>query len=174
MPRGMIYICVKVRNLLTKVTNHGSDGFGYDRDDTGVLHKFQSTGTVVIEDNVDIGAVNCIDKGTLGDTVIGEGTKTDNFIHIAHNCQIGKNVCITAHVEISGSVVVGDGSYFAPCASVINGVNIGEGAFIGIGAVVTKDVPDGETWLGVPAREIGDFKAQQNYLRNFKGNYRCK
>lgn len=150
----------------------GADGFGYERDKDGKLHKFQSLGTVLIGDDVDIGANSTVDKGALRDTIIGRGTKIDNLVDIAHGAHIGSDVAIAGFGDVSGSVTVGDKVYIAPHASITNDVKIGTGAFIGIGAVVTRDVPDYEVWMGVPAREIRLWRAQQRYLNSFKWKYR--
>jgi UDP-3-O-[3-hydroxymyristoyl] glucosamine N-acyltransferase len=120
----------------------GTSGFGFEKDDNGSYHEFFHLGNVIIGNDVSIGANNCIDKGAMGSTIVEDGVKTDNFVHIAHNCIIGKNTILTAMTELSGSVKVGSGVWFAPTSSVLNGITIGKDAFIGIGAIVTKDVPD--------------------------------
>ena len=150
----------------------GSDGFGYERDKDGKLHKFQSRGGVIIGNNVDIGANTVIDRGTLGDTIIGAGTKIDMMCVIAHNCKIGKDVCIVGCTDISGSVVIEDRAYIAPSVCTTNNIRIGKGAYIGLGAVVNEDVPAGAVWTGYPAQDIRDYKAKQKYLSNFKLRYR--
>ena len=85
----------------------GADGFGYVRDESGEYIKFPQIGTVVIEDNVEIGANTCIDRGALGETRIGQGTKIDNLVQVGHNVSIGKRCVIAAQTGISGSVVIG-------------------------------------------------------------------
>jgi UDP-3-O-[3-hydroxymyristoyl] glucosamine N-acyltransferase len=147
-------------------TTVGSDGFGYSRDpSTNKLHKFPHYGGVIIESNVEIGSNVCIDKGTLGNTVIQEGTKIDNLVHVAHNVNIGKNCLIIANTMVAGSVNIGDNSWIAPSANIINGISIGSNCTIGMGAVVTKNVPDNEVWTGSPARPIEEYKKQ---LKNIK------
>jgi UDP-3-O-[3-hydroxymyristoyl] glucosamine N-acyltransferase len=130
----------------------GGDGFGFWRMKSGELRKFPQIGGIVIEDNVEIHNHVSIDRGALGDTVIGEGTKIDNFVHVAHNVTIGKNCAIVAHAMIGGSVVIGDESWIGPSASILNGVKIGKNCVIGMGAVVVKDVPDDTIVKGNPAR----------------------
>jgi UDP-3-O-[3-hydroxymyristoyl] glucosamine N-acyltransferase len=129
----------------------GFDGFGYERDGSNNLIKFPQLGNLIIHDHVDIGSNTCIDRGSLSDTVIGFNTKINNLCHIAHNVVIGKNVVITAHVAISGSTIIGDNVWISPNVSLRGHQKIGQGATIGMGAVVTKDIPSGETWLGNPA-----------------------
>ncbi len=132
----------------------GYDGFGHERDEHNNLVKFPQLGNLIIEDFVEIGSNTCIDKGSLADTVIGYNTKINNLCHIAHNVVTGKNVTITAQVNISGSTLIGDDVWIAPNASLRGQQRIGKGAVIGTGAVVTKNVPDGETWVGNPAKKM--------------------
>ena len=110
-------------------------------------------GRVIIGNNVDIGANTTIDRGALSDTIIGDNTKINNLCHIAHNTKIGKNVIITGCVNISGSSIIEDNVWIAPNASIRGWVIIGESATIGIGSVVTKDIPKGETWIGNPSHK---------------------
>jgi UDP-3-O-[3-hydroxymyristoyl] glucosamine N-acyltransferase len=130
----------------------GADGFGYVDDENGVRLRFPHLGHVEIEDYVDIGANTCIDRGTLGRTLIKVGAKIDNLVHIAHNVTVGRNAMIIASTMIGGSTVIGDGVWVAPGATVRDSIAIGAGATVGIGALVTKSVPDGEIWAGHPAR----------------------
>jgi len=132
----------------------GGDGFGYSRTKSNSFEKFPHVGGVVVEDDVEIGANACIDRGTLGMTLIKQGAKIDNLVHIAHNVVIGKNAAVIAHSQIAGSVVVGDNAWIAPSATVSNVGTIGEGAYIGIGAVVTQSVNDGEKVFGNPAKPL--------------------
>lgn len=136
----------------------GADGFGYERNDEGVLERFPHIGGVVIEDDVEIGANTCVDRGTLSDTIIGEGTKIDNLVHIAHNVVIGKHCVIVALALIGGGVKIRDGAWIAPLACIRDGVVIGEQSIVGMGAVVTKDVDDHDVVIGVPARSIKKVK----------------
>jgi UDP-3-O-[3-hydroxymyristoyl] glucosamine N-acyltransferase len=129
----------------------GGDGFGYLFRD-GRHEKIPHVGRCVIGDDVEIGANTTIDRGSVGDTVIGAGTKIDNLVHIAHNCRIGKNCVFAAQVGLAGSVVVEDGSALGGQAGVADHQTIGAGARVGAQAGVFGDVPAGQTWSGYPAR----------------------
>jgi len=131
----------------------GADGFGYERHEEGVLERFPHIGGVVIEDDVEIGANTCVDRGTLSDTVIGEGTKIDNLVHIGHNCIIGKNCVITAMACVGGRVELEDGVWLGVHSVVVEpGVKVKRRALVGIGAVVLKDVEEESVVVGIPAR----------------------
>ena len=125
----------------------GLAGFGYERDEGGYF-KMPHLGTIVIGDDVEVRSNTCIDRGTFSNTVIGNGTKIDNLVHIAHNCQIGQNVMVIAGTKVSGSVTIGDDAWLGTGCTIMQGVTIGEGATIGIGAVVLRDVAPGETVVG--------------------------
>lgn len=143
----------------------GSDGYGYSRNESGEFEKFPHFGGVIIEKNVEIGANTCIDRGTLGNTVIKEGAKIDNLVHIAHNVTIGKHSAVIANSMIGGSTIIGDYSWIAPSSSLINKININNNVTVGMGSVVTKDIPEGETWAGSPARPL---KELLEILKKFK------
>ncbi|CAN5668355.1 UDP-3-O-(3-hydroxymyristoyl)glucosamine N-acyltransferase [soil metagenome] len=148
----------------------GSDGYGYERNESGELEKFPQIGGVVIESDVEIGANVCIDRGSLGNTLICEGAKIDNLVHIAHNVKVGRNAAVIAMSMIAGSVKLGEESWIAPSVSILNQITIGKKSIVGMGAVVTKNIPDGETWTGLPARPMKEFIEQQKLLkRNIKG-----
>lgn len=132
----------------------GFDGFGFEGDEDGTYYRFPNIGKVIIGDNVEIGANTCIDRGALGDTIIGEGTKIDNLVHVAHNVKIGKNCLIVALTCLGGGVTIEDGAYVGIGASVRNQMKIGEKAFIGMGAVVVKDIDPGVTVIGNPAKPM--------------------
>lgn len=130
----------------------GNEGFGFEKDDNHQWTRFPHFGKVIIHNNVYIGANTCIDRGTLGDTVIGTGTKIDNLVHIAHNVVIGCNCLIIAQSMIGGSATIGDNVYIAPGCVIRDHINIGNNSFIGMGSLVTKDIPEGQVWMGSPAK----------------------
>lgn len=130
----------------------GCGGQGFERIETGEFEKFPQLGVVMIEDNVEIGANTTIVRGTLATTTIGRGSKIGHQVNIGHNVNIGKNVFISAGVIICGSVRIGDLSWLAPSSCIRNKVSIGKNVTVGLGAVVVKDVCNGLTVFGVPAK----------------------
>lgn len=143
----------------------GADGFGYVRDDAGRYLKFPQIGTVVIEDDVEIGAASCIDRGALGETRIGRGAKIDNLVQIAHNVRIGERVVIAAQTGISGSTVIeadaviGGQVGMGDHARVLSGAVIGSQAGVLPGKIVRKGV-----WWGTPVQPLDEYK-RLNALR---------
>lgn len=134
----------------------GQDGFGYAPGPRGML-KIVQIGRVIIQDNVEIGANTTIDRGTMDDTVIGEGTKIDNQVQIGHNVRIGRHCGIVSQVGIAGSTRIGDGVMIGG-ASAINGhISIGDGVQIAAMSGVVGDIPAGERFGGIPARPMRDF-----------------
>lgn len=132
----------------------GRSGFGYVRNEHGSLERMPHAGNVIIEDAVNIGAHSCVDRAVVGSTVIGEGTKVDNLVHIAHGAKVGKHCLIVAGAVLGGSCEIGDYTYIGMGALIKNKIKVGKNCTIGMGAVVVKDVPDGETWVGNPARKL--------------------
>lgn len=130
----------------------GEQGFGFERDENGVPIRMLHIGGVVIGDGVELGSLNTVCRGTLYDTVVEDYVKTDDHVHIAHNCRVGRGALLTACAELSGGVVIGAGAWLGPNCSIVQKVGVGPGAFVGIGAVVTKDVPANATVAGNPAR----------------------
>ncbi len=121
----------------------GSDGFGYAPDGK-CYHKIPHTGIVQIDDDVEIGANNTIDRATFGKTRIGRGVKTDNLVHVAHNVIVGENTVVVAQVGISGSVTIGKNAVLAGQAGIAGHLTIGNGATVGPQTGVGKSVPDGQ------------------------------
>lgn len=147
----------------------GSDGFGYVKDEDGTHVKFPQIGTVVIEDNVEIGANSCIDRGALGETRIGEGTKIDNLVQIAHNVRIGKNCIIVAMSGISGSSVLEDDVVLAGQVGIADHVTLKKGVVIAAkSAVYSNKVISGGVWAGIPARPIKEFNENFAALRSLQ------
>lgn len=132
----------------------GLAGFGYSRDEHGSWIRFPHLGGVRIESEVEIGSNTCIDRGSLGDTIIRRGAKIDNLVHVAHNCDIGDAALLIANSMIGGSTVVGASAWVAPSSAINNKLSVGKGATIGTGAVVIRDVPDGGTVVGNPAKPL--------------------
>lgn len=133
----------------------GADGFGYYIDGQGVPHREIHHRGVVIGDRVEIGANTCIDRGLLTDTVIEDDVKIDNLCHIAHNVIIRKCSMIIASSVICGSTQLAERSYVAPNSAILEQTQIGQGAKVGIGSVVLRDVSENEEVFGNPARVMG-------------------
>jgi UDP-3-O-[3-hydroxymyristoyl] glucosamine N-acyltransferase len=137
----------------------GSDGFGYVQD-RGVHLKVPQIGNVIIGDDVEIGANVTIDRGALGPTVIGKGTKIDNLVQIAHNVEIGEGTLIISQVGISGSTKLGKYVVLAGQVGLAGHLKIGNQVTIAAKSGVMHDIPDGETWMGIPAQPDKQTKRQ--------------
>lgn len=131
----------------------GGDGFGYVPNATGGFEKAPQVGRVLVGDDVEIGANTTIDRGTLGDTRIGNSTKIDNLVQIGHNCDIGERVIIVGQVGLAGSTVVEHDAILMGQAGIAGHLTIGAGAFVGPQSGVHKDVGAGVKVLGSPQRE---------------------
>jgi UDP-3-O-[3-hydroxymyristoyl] glucosamine N-acyltransferase len=132
----------------------GASGSGYVKDTNGRWLNFPQIGKTVIEDGVEVGALTYINRGAIGETRIGSGSKIGLSVCVGHNVVIGRNAMIVANCVIAGSCELGDEVWVAHGALLRNGLKIGSKAFIGMGAVVTKNVEAGETVVGNPARKI--------------------
>lgn len=132
----------------------GEEGFGMEHDAEGNYFRIPHLGSVRIGDHVEVGGFTTVCAGTLKPTVVGDYTKIDDHVHIAHNCQIGRNVAVIACAEVSGSVVLEDDTWVGPNASIIQGLTLGKGSLLGIGAVTLKSMPEGEVWVGNPAKPL--------------------
>jgi len=137
----------------------GSDGFGYVQDG-GVHRKVPQIGNVVIGDDVEIGAGVTIDRGALGSTIIGRGTKIDNLVQIAHNVEIGEGSIIVAQVGISGSTRLGKYVILAGQVGLAGHLKIGNQVTVAAKSGVMTDIPDGGKWLGIPAQPDKQTKRQ--------------
>jgi UDP-3-O-[3-hydroxymyristoyl] glucosamine N-acyltransferase len=150
--------------LGSRVTIHagtviGSDGFGYVLDE-GRHRKVLQLGNVVIHDDVEIGANSAIDRGTLGFTVIGAGTKIDNLVHVAHNVVVGRHCLILGQVGFAGSTTLGDYVVVASQSGIADHLKIGSQAMVGAKSGVMRDIPDGGRVLGIPAAPDRQAKRQ--------------
>jgi UDP-3-O-[3-hydroxymyristoyl] glucosamine N-acyltransferase len=141
----------------------GEPGFGATAGPKGLID-IPQLGRVVIQDGVSIGANTTVDRGAFNDTMLGENTKIDNLVQIAHNVRVGRNCVMAAHTGVSGSVTIGDGAQFGGRAGVADHVTIGAGARVGAAAGVMKDIPAGETWGGMPARPIRHWLKETAWL----------
>ncbi len=148
----------------------GADGFGYERNDDGILEKFLHIGGVIIEDHVEIGSNTSIDRGTLGDTRICEGARIDNQVHISHNVVIGPRCAVIAQAMIGGSVKIGTEAWIAPSAVLMNQIKVGARATVGLAAVVTKNVSEGQIVMGSPAQDSVEFRATRAAMRRLIDN----
>ena len=147
----------------------GEAGFGVAAGASGAVD-IPQLGRVILQDDVTVGAGTCIDRGAWDDTVVGEGSKIDNLVQIAHNVRLGRNVVVAGHVGISGSVVVGDGAMFGGGAGIADHLTIGTGAKVLAAAGVMHDVPPGEAWVGAPARPVRQFMRETAWItRQVKG-----
>ena len=142
------------RTSIGPSTTIGYTGFGYVREDDGQPLLIPHSGGVVIGSDVEIGANTCIDRGTLDDTVIDDHAKIDNLVHIAHNCHIGNGAFVIATAILCGGVRIGERAWVAPNVSIREQLTVGADAIIGLASTVVKNVPDGATVVGSPAREI--------------------
>ncbi|MEA2906596.1 MAG: UDP-3-O-[3-hydroxymyristoyl] glucosamine N-acyltransferase [Alphaproteobacteria bacterium] len=131
----------------------GQDGFGFTRGAKGA-RKVPQVGRVIIQDDVEIGANTTIDRGAIRDTVIGEGTKIDNLVQIAHNVTIGRHCLLAGQVGISGSTTVEDGVIMGGQAGIADHLTVGAGAMLAAKTGLMTGVPAGERWAGAPGRPI--------------------
>ncbi|MCA1578851.1 MAG: UDP-3-O-(3-hydroxymyristoyl)glucosamine N-acyltransferase [Acidobacteria bacterium] len=165
-PNVVLYDGVSLGNrvILHAAVCIGADGFGYVRHDHG-YQKFPQIGTVVIEDDVELGAHTCVDRAALGRTHIGRGTKLDNMVHVGHNCDIGERVVIAAQTGISGSVVIEDDAVIGGQVGFGDHTRVQKGAVIGskAGVLPGKIVRPG-IWWGIPVQPLDQYKRQNAYL----------
>lgn len=173
-PRAVLYSGVTLGNrvLVHAGAVLGADGFGYVRDPkTGAYTQFPQQGTLVIEDDVEIGANSTIDRGALKETRIGRGTKIDNLVHVGHNCTIGEDVILVALTGISGSSTVGKGAILAGQVGIGDHAHVGPGVILGgqsgvfNGKTVTSEgLRPGTVLYGTPARPLKQVLREQAVL----------
>ncbi|HEY2961269.1 MAG TPA: UDP-3-O-(3-hydroxymyristoyl)glucosamine N-acyltransferase [Pyrinomonadaceae bacterium] len=165
-PNVVLYDGVTIGNrvILHAGVCIGADGFGYVRHDQG-YQKFPQIGTVLLEDDVELGAHTCVDRAALGRTRIGRGTKLDNMVHVGHNCDIGERVVIAAQTGISGSVVIEDDAVIGGQVGFGDHTRVQKGAVIGskAGVLPGKIVRPG-VWWGIPVQPLDQYKRMNAYL----------
>lgn len=142
----------------------GQDGFGFAMGPGGHV-KVAQVGRVIIQDDVEIGANTTIDRGASRDTIVGEGTKIDNLVQIAHNVVIGRHCVIVSQVGIAGSVTLGDFVVFGGQGGVVGHVHIGSGTQLAARSAVAENVPPGSKWGGAPARPIKEWMREVAWLK---------
>lgn len=132
----------------------GEEGFGIDKDPDGNNVRLPHLGSVVLGEFVEVGNFTTVCSGTLSPSIIGDFSKIDDHVHVAHNVRMGKNVIVTACAEISGSVTVEDDVWIGPNASIIQGLTLGARSLVGMGSVVVRSVPADEVHFGSPAKRM--------------------
>ncbi|MDX1544476.1 MAG: UDP-3-O-(3-hydroxymyristoyl)glucosamine N-acyltransferase [Christiangramia sp.] len=144
----------------------GADGFGFSPGDTGEYSKVPQIGNVIIEDNVDIGAVTTIDRATLGSTIIRQGVKLDNHIQIAHNVEIGENTAIAAQTGIAGSTKIGKNCLIGGQVGIAGHLNIGNRVKIQAQSGIGRDIKDDEMLQGSPAISYSNYNKSYIHFKN--------
>ena len=153
----------------------GADGFGFrPSEDRRSLVKVPQIGNVVIGNSVEIGANTCVDRGKFSSTIIGDGTKIDNLVQIAHNCNIGRSCIIAGTTGLAGGVTLEDGVMLGGGVSIKEQCIIHTGAKIGAGSGVMNDVPAGKTMLGYPAQDAKDMLKEWAVVRRFVKEFSSK
>jgi UDP-3-O-[3-hydroxymyristoyl] glucosamine N-acyltransferase len=160
-PNVVIYSRTQIGNRVSihAGTVIGSDGYSYVFDE-GRHRKVLQVGNVIIHDDVEIGANSAVDRGALGSTVIGEGTKIDNLVHVAHNVVIGRHCIVMGQSGFAGSTRLGDYCVIASQSGIAGHLKLGNQATVGAKSGVMRDIPDGGTVLGYPAMPDKQAKRQ--------------
>ncbi len=163
--------CVIGRNcILHSGVVIGADGFGFMLIE-GKQHKIPQVGNVIIGDDVEIGANSCIDRATLGSTIIGRGTKIDNLVQVGHNCIIGEHSILCSQVGLAGSTVIGDYVYLAGQVGIADHLQIGDRAMVGAQSGVSGDIPADGRYFGYPAMEANLTKRIMAVQKNLPEMY---
>ncbi len=154
--------CIIGNNVIIHAsTVIGSDGFGYAPQANGEYQKISQIGNVVIEDDVEIGANTCIDRATMGSTIIRKGVKLDNLIQIAHNAEIGQNTVIASQTGVSGSTKIGDNSIIGGQVGIVGHISLAKGSQVQAKSGINRSIEEeGKKWGGAPATSY------QNYMRS--------
>jgi len=166
-PNVTLYPCTQLGNrvMVHAGTVIGSDGFGYVFDE-GIHFKVQQIGNVIIHDDVEIGANVTIDRGALGSTIVGKGTKIDNLVQLGHNVIIGEHCILVSQAGIAGSTKLGNYVTLAGQAGIAGHLKIGDRAIVAAQAGVMNDIPEGGKYIGAPAQPDRQMKRQWIALRN--------
>ena len=163
---GYSYVTSEESNL--EKAKRGDFNFNLERQ---IQHKIISIGNVVIEDDVEIGANTCVDRGTIGTTVIGAGTKIDNLVQIAHNCKVGKDCLIVGQVGFSGSVVIGDRVVAGGQCGFADNINIGNDVIFVARAAVHGNISSNSVYMGMPAVPYIDYFKNEKTMKRLPRKY---
>jgi UDP-3-O-[3-hydroxymyristoyl] glucosamine N-acyltransferase len=142
----------------------GQDGFGFVPGPRGP-ERVPQIGRVIIQDDVEIGSNTTVDRGAMGDTVIGEGTKIDNLVQVAHNVRIGRGCIIAGHCGLSGSVTLGDFVMLGGRVGISDHITVGDRVQVAASSGLMYDVPAGERWAGLPAQPVREFFREISAIR---------
>jgi UDP-3-O-[3-hydroxymyristoyl] glucosamine N-acyltransferase len=161
---SIVHALIGNRVIIHAGARIGQDGFGFAMGPSG-HYKVRQVGRVIVQDDVEIGANTAIDRGALKDTIIGEGTKIDNLVQIAHNVVIGRHCVIAAQTGVSGSTILDDFVAMGGQCGTVGHIRIGAGAQIGAQSGVSCDIPRGERWGGYPAKPIVSWAREVALLK---------
>jgi UDP-3-O-[3-hydroxymyristoyl] glucosamine N-acyltransferase len=160
------YALVGNRSVIHGGARIGQDGFGFVGGAKGP-ERMPQIGRVVIQDDVEIGSNTTVDRGAMADTVIGEGTKIDNLVQIAHNVRIGRGCIIAGHCGLSGSVTLGDYVMLGGRVGIADHITVGDRVQVAASSGLMYDIPAGERWAGMPAQPMRDFFRELSAIRAF-------
>jgi len=166
-PNATVYDDCRIGNRVIINANSavGEDGFGY-ASHKGLHHKIPQIGRVIIEDDVEVGALCGIERGTLGDTVIGQGSKLGDLVAIGHGTKIGAHSLLVAQVGVAGSTTIGHHCIIGGQVGIVGHISIGNNVTIAAKAGVINNVPDGKVVLGIPAIEAGQGRRAYGVIRH--------
>ena len=150
----------------------GSDGFGFAPQSDNNYQKVPQVGNVILEDNVDIGSNTCLDRSTIGSTIIRKGVKLDNLIQIAHNVEIGENTVIAAQTGIAGSSKIGKNCMIGGQVGIVGHIKIGDGAKIAAQSGISSNVKEGTVVQGAPAFDFGKYQKSYVLFRKLPDLYK--
>ena len=146
----------------------GADGFGFAPAGDGTWNKIDQIGNVILEDNVEVGANTCIDRATMGSTILHQGVKVDNLCQVAHNVVIGQNTAMASQVGVAGSCKVGEKCIIAGQAGLVGHITVGDNVTIGAQSGVTHSVPSNQQIFGSPAMEATKRRKVEVLVRNIE------